>query len=46
MLLLCFAVIETTTERIMFLKMVYYDERFGVFIVLKKIFLIGYYIIK
>ena len=29
----------------MFLKMVYYDERFGVFIVLKKIFLIGYYII-
>lgn len=33
-----FSVIETTTERIMFLKVVYYDERFGVFIVLKKIF--------
>ena len=37
-----FSVIETTTERIMFLKVVYYDERFGVFIVLKKKFLIGY----
>ena len=33
-----FSVIETTTERIMFLKVVYYDERFGVFIVLKKNF--------
>ena len=42
-----FSVIETTTERIMFLKVVlYYGERFGVFIVFKKISRIGYYIIK